>query len=153
PKDLPPLEPPSDPSALEKLTPEAKKPPKEKPPQDKKEKLAELEKEKPKPKPEPEVVAPPMPPMPQEQPPPPPERKHHEKRVDVENEKDVPPPPDAKFLAEKNNRVAEETRATQTNLERNQKGEGTPSAPSDRQDQEVGAEKNKIAELADQKSE
>jgi TonB family protein len=152
PKDLPPLEPPSDQSALEKLTPEAKKPPKEKLPKDKKE-LAELEKPKPKPKPEPEVVAPPMPPMPQEQPPPPPERKHHEKMVDVDTEKETPPPPDAKFLAEKNNRVAEETRATQTNLEKNQKGEGTPSAPSDRQDQEVGAQKPKIAELADQKSE
>jgi TonB family protein len=156
PKDLPPLEPPSDQSALEKLIPEALKPPKEKPPQDKKdkkEKLAEQEKEKQRPKPEPEVVAPPMPPMPQEKPPPPPERKSHEKMVDVENEKDVPPPPDAKFLAEKNNRVAEETRATQTNLERNQKGEGTPSAPSDRQDQQVGAQKDRVAELSDQKSE
>src|SRR5882672_8504940 len=117
PADLPALEPPKgDETALERLKPDAKKPPKKKPERDKK--LAELEKAKPKP--EPEIIAPPMPPMPQAPPPPPPERKGHEKMVDVENDKDVPPPPDAKFLAEKNNRVEQETRATETNLERNQ---------------------------------
>jgi TonB family protein len=156
PKDLPPLEPPRDESALEKLKPDARKPPKDKKDKkekDKKEKLAELE--KPKPKPEPEIVTPPLPPMPKEQPPPPPppERKSHEKMVDVENDKDVPPPPDAKFLAEKNNRVEQETRATETNLEKNQKGQGVESSPSDRDDKQVGSDKAKIAELQDQKSE
>ena len=72
-------------------------------------------------KPEPEVVAPPMPPMP---PPPPPERKGHEKMVDLDNDKDVPPPPDAKFLAQKNNRVDVETRAQDTNMVKAQKGAG-----------------------------
>ena len=76
---------------------------------------AEESREPPKPekkeKPEPEVVAPPMPPMP---PPPPPEHKGHEKMVDLDNDKDIPPPPDAKYLAQKNNRAEVETRAPAT---------------------------------------
>ena len=113
PDNLPPIEPtPETPDPLEKSTPE-------------KEKLEEAgdqaaragekegdqEKKPPEPaKPEPEVAIPP-PQAAAPPPPPPPERKAHEKMVDLDNDKDVPPPPDAKFLAQKNNRVAVETRA------------------------------------------
>jgi TonB family protein len=153
PKDLPPIE--SPPPDL--LTPPAPKP---KPEERKRKPLAQEEqkeqKEKKKEadkKPEPEVVVPPLPPMPEPPKPPPPERKAHEKLVDLDNDKDVPPPPDAKYLAQKNNRAEVETRATDTNLEKNQKGEkASPSAPSQREDTEVGGEKQKIAELEDQKS-
>ena len=151
PPDLPPLEPEPD-SPLE---PDAKKAP---PPEKKKPQLVKVpppEKKKrpplPKPeKPEPEVVAPPMPPMP---PPPPPEHKGHEKIVDLDNNKDVPPPPDAKYLAQKNNRAEVETRARDTNMVEEQKGEEKQaSSPSDRSDKQVGGDKEKIAQLEEQKS-
>ena len=85
-------------------------------------------------------------------PPPPPERKAHEKMVDLDNDKDVPPPPDAKFLAQKNNRVAVETRAEDTNLLKNQQGQQAASAKSQRQDDHPGAQDAKIAQLDEQKS-
>ena len=47
-----------------------------------------------------------------------PERKAHEKMVDLDNDKEVEPPPDAKYLAQKNNRADQETRATDTNRSR-----------------------------------
>jgi TonB family protein len=151
PPDLPPIEP-----SPEKLEPEAKKAPKPdkkrpelvkvpKPEAQKKPELAK--KEKPE-KPEPEVVAPPMPPMP----PPPPERKGHEKMVDLDNDKDVPPPPDAKFLAQKNNRVDVETRAEDTNMVKAQKGQGEASSKSERDDKQVGGDKAKVAQLEEEKS-
>ncbi|HXJ18866.1 MAG TPA: hypothetical protein VMT03_01430 [Polyangia bacterium] len=150
PPDLPPIEPTPEPAEAptketkkekekERRKPEAKAQPK---PQDKK--PPEPEK-----KPEPEVVVPPMPPMP---PPPPPERKSHEKMVDVDNGNDKPPPPDAKFLAEKNNRAEVETRAQDTNLLKNQQGEEAASAPSQREDDHPGGDKDKIAQLEEQKS-
>jgi TonB family protein len=148
PPDLPPLEPPkSDDSTLEKLKPEAKKPPKKK-----LDKPLALKDEL-KPKPEPEIVAPPMPPMPEPaQPPPPPERHDHMKSVDVDNSNDKVSP-DAKFLAEKNNKVAEETRATETNLEKNRQGKDEPaSAPSERKDEQIGGPKEQIRQLAEEKS-
>jgi TonB family protein len=112
------------------------------------------EQPKPKSKPEPEVPIPPMPPMPKEEPPPPipkPEPRAHEKMVDLDNDKEVEPPPDAKYLAQKNNRTEVETRATDTNLDKAQKG-GEQSSPSERQDEKVGDDKAKIAQLADEKS-
>src|SRR5262245_53945795 len=96
--------------------------------------------------PEPEVEVPPLPPMPK------PERKAHEKMVDLDNDKEVEPPPDAKYLAQKNNRADVETRATDTNLQKAQRGEGEASEKSDRDDTETGADKQKVAELEDQKS-
>ena len=60
---------------------------------------------------EPEVETPPLPPMPK------PERREHEKMVDLYNDKDVEAPPDAKYLAQKNNRAEVETRARDTNLD------------------------------------
>ena len=56
-------------------------------------------------------------------PPPPPEHKGHENIVDLDNDKDIPPPPDAKYLAQKNNRAEVETRARDTNMVEEQKGE------------------------------
>ena len=146
PKDLPPIEP----------LPDQLQPPKPPTPRADRKKVepkvavdkpAEEKDEKEIKKPEPEVVEPP-PPAPQ----PKPERRAHEKMVDIDNEKEVEPPPDAKYLAEKNNRADVETRATDTNLQKAQKGEGAASEKSDRQDTETGAEKQKVAELEDQKS-
>jgi TonB family protein len=76
----------------------------------------------------------------------------HQKIVDLDNDKDIPPPPDAQYLAQKNNRAEVETRATDTNLDKAQKGAGVASSPSDRTDQQVGGEKEKIAQLDEQKS-
>jgi len=149
PPDLPPIEP-----SPQTLEPEAKKAPK---PDKKRPELVKVPKPSPqkrpealkKEKPEPEVIAPPMPPMP---PPPPPERKGHEKMVDLDNDKDVPPPPDAKFLAQKNNRAEVETRAQDTNMVKAQKGEGEASSKSERDDKQVGGDKAKIAQLEEEKS-
>jgi TonB family protein len=147
PPDLPALEPPKDDSALEKLKPEAKKPPPKKKPE-----TMLAQKDEPKPKPEPEIVVPQqMPPMPPP-PPPPPEKHENMKSVDVDHSNDEVSP-NAKFLAEKNNKVAEESRATETNLEKNRPGENQPaSAPSDRKDEKIGGQKEQIRQLADEKS-
>jgi TonB family protein len=152
PPDLPPIEP-----SPQTLEPEAKRAPAPKP--DKKHpELVKVPKPEPqkkpppppkKEKPEPEVVAPPMPPMP---PPPPPDHRGHEKIVDLDDKKDQPPPPDAKYLAQQNNRVAVETRARDTNMVADQRGETEASSKSDRTDSKVGGEKEKIAQLEEQKS-
>jgi TonB family protein len=144
PKDLPPL----DPTPLDQLEPPRPQPPRESKPKPEQKAVASKEEDKkleqPLPRPEP-VPEPPPPPKPEE-------RRAHEKMVDLDNDKEVEPPPDAKFLAQKNNRAAEETRARDTNLEKAQKGEGAASAKSDRDDPEPGADKEKIAELEDKKS-
>jgi len=146
PKDLPSIEP--LPDQLEPPKPlkprDRRKAEKKDAPKTPEQKVADKD-EKPKPKPD-EVVVPPMPPMPK------PEPKAHQKMVDLDNEKDVQPPPDAKYLAQKNNRADVETRAKDTNLQKAQQGEGAASEKSDRNDQEPGADKQKIAELKDQKS-
>jgi TonB C terminal len=102
---------------------------------------------------EPEVTVPPLPAMPEPEAPPI-KLKEHEKMVDLDNEKDVEAPPDAKYLAQKNNRADVESRATETNLEREQKGgEGSLQAEGERHDdQEVGDDRAKIAQLEDVKS-
>jgi TonB family protein len=144
PKDLPPLDAPT-PDSLDVPPP---------PKQDKRKQLVAqaAEKQKQPDKPEPEIVVPPLPPMPEPPPPPPEKRSGHEKMVDLETDKDVEPPPDAKFLAEKNSRADEETRARDTNLEKAQKGDAPASSPSDRDDTSPGSDKAKIAELEDVKS-
>jgi hypothetical protein len=103
--------------------------------------------------PEPDVVEPPPPAIPEPETPPL-QPKEHEKMVDLDNDKDVEAPPDAKFLAQKNNRAEVETRATQTNLEREQKGlEGSQKAEAEHHDDpEVGDDRAKIAQLEDLKS-
>ncbi len=149
PPDLPPIEPEAlEPEAKKAPKPEKKRPELVKVPKPDKKKKPEAEK-KPE-KPEPEVVVPPLPPMP---PPPPPDHKAHEKIVDLDNDKDVQAPPDAKYLAQKNNRAEVETRARDTNMVADQKGaEAQASSPSDRQDKQVGGEKERIAQLQEQKS-
>ena len=156
PADLPPVDDtPPPPRAMPAETPEQVRKREQKKKVKEKTKPTKLAEKRPdQPKPEPEVPVPPMPPMPkQEQPPiPKPEQRAHEKMVDLDNDKEVEPPPDAKYLAQKNNRAVEETRATDTNLQKAQQGEQGSSAPSERQDQEVGDDKAKIAELEDEKS-
>jgi TonB family protein len=145
PKDLPPLDAPA-PDSLD--VPPAPKVDK------RKQKLAEaLEKPKQPSQPEPEIVVPPLPPMPEQPPPPPEKRSGHEKMVDLETDREVEAPADAKFLAEKNSRADEETRARDTNLEKAQKGDAPASSPSNREDTAPGGDKEKIAELEDVKSE
>ncbi len=89
-------------------------------------KLAEKRPSRPSPSQSPRYRCRRMPPMPKpEQPPiPKPEERAHEKMVDLDNDKEVEPPPDAKFLAQKNNRAVEETRATDTNLREGAAGGG-----------------------------
>jgi TonB family protein len=163
PADLPPIEDvPPPPRAMPEIPDQPRREDKKRKPKDKAKdkakpiKLADKTPEPPKPrsKPEPEVPIPPLPPMPQEPPPPipKPEDRAHQKMVDLDNDKEVEPPPDAKFLAQKNNRAAVETRATDTNLEKAQKGNEGSTAPSNRSDPEIGDDKAKIAQLEDQKS-
>src|SRR4051794_2375809 len=99
-------------------------------------KLAEKQPPPEKQKPEPEGPGPPMPPMPKPEIPKPVDRSP-QKMVDLDNDKQVEPPPDAKFLAQKNNRAEVETRATDTNLQKAQQGAKGSEAPSNREDTEV----------------
>jgi hypothetical protein len=98
-------------------------------------------------------VAPP-PPQAEAPPPPPPQpQRAHEKLVEINDpEHEQKPPDDAKFLAEKNHKVAEETRARETNLEADGRGKNEASAPSENQDPEVGGEKERIAQRQDRES-
>jgi TonB family protein len=90
---------------------------------------------------------PPQPPAPQPAPP-----KSHMKMVEQQYEKDEADNPNAHFLGEKNKHVQEETRARDTNLERESKG-GEQSSPNANQLPEVGDKDRKIAEIEDKKSE
>jgi TonB family protein len=114
-------------------------------------KLAQSEK-----KPEPEIEAPPpekmppipkppekplaqlLPPKPAEPPPPPPPERLHQKIVELDMGKDVEAPENAKYLADKNNRTDNETRARETNLEREQAGK--EAHRSDQEDKIAGLE-------------
>jgi len=83
-------------------------------------------------------------------PPPPPEQQRlHEKLVDLDQNEKVEPSPDAKYLAQANNRTDKETRATDTNLEKELKGTEPSSQPSDNQDDRPGDADDKIARIAD----
>jgi TonB family protein len=103
----------------------------------------------------PPVPQPPPPPPPPEQqkqdqpPPPPPEMR----MVEVPDENEVEDAPDdATHLSDKNRDVAEETRATETNLEKEMKGEEIASAPSEDQSEEVGGPEEDIAQLEESES-
>jgi TonB family protein len=129
PKDLPPIEPkPAPPKLAMRPEPIA---PEEKPPE-------------PEPPPPPKPEEPPPPPQPQPQP-----ERANKKSVDVDVEKESEPDPNAQFLAEKNNKVQEQTRADRTNLEKATKGEEESSSPSDRQDPTPGDKEDKIAQTQD----
>jgi outer membrane biosynthesis protein TonB len=142
PKDLPPVD--SVPDELRPLKPAEPKPLREKPTE-----LAQKKKDEQKAaeaKKDPEVVVPPLPPMPEPPapPPPPPPDRGHEKIVDQETEKQEPPPTDADYLAQSNHKAKEQTRARNTTLEKAPRTQPEDQLPT--------AEKDKIAELEDQKS-
>ncbi len=157
PADLPPVDDVVPPPRPMPETPEEVRKRQEKEKQKKKNKdkpikLAEKQPQPEKQKPEPEVKVPPLPPMPKPPDIPKPPERSHQKMVDLDNEKEVEPPPDAKYLAQKNNRAEVESRATDTNLQKAQQGAQGSESPSDRQDTEIGDEKAKIAQLDDEKS-
>jgi TonB family protein len=81
-------------------------------------------------------------PKPEAKPAAPPEEMPRQKIVDLDMGKEVDAPKDAKYLAQRNNRTDHETRARQTNLERNQAGKA--SEPSD--------DRDKIAQLEDREA-
>lgn len=107
--------------------------------------------EKPPDEPPPPQPPPPKPeePPPQQPKPKPEPDKTNKKSVDIEVEKESEPDLNARFLAEKNNKVKEETRAERTNLEKATKGETEASSPSERQDPTAGDKENKIAQNED----
>ncbi|ACY17731.1 energy transducer TonB [Haliangium ochraceum] len=89
------------------------------------------------------------PPPPEQQPPaPPPPEMANMRSVEVPDENEVEEAPDdATHLSDKNRDVAEETRAEDTNLDRQQSGEAQASAPSEVDSEEIGVEEDTIAEL------
>ena len=109
--------------------------------------------------PEVATVAPPKPeekkpePVPPQPPPPPVEvPKQRMKMVDLDQPTDEPDNADAHFLAQKNHRALEETRALDTNLVREMKGSAQkPSSESQNHEHQVGDADRKIAELEDRK--
>jgi len=75
--------------------------------------------------------------------------------VEVKDDKDVKdkPPPDTKFLSDKNRDVAEETRATKTNLDKESEGKSDASAQSDdTTSADIGGPKDQIRQLEDTKA-
>jgi outer membrane biosynthesis protein TonB len=74
--------------------------------------------------------------------------------VEVKDDKDVKdkPPPDTKFLSDKNRDVAEETRATKTNLDKESEGKADASKESDdHTSAQIGGPDDKIRQLEDTK--
>jgi len=72
------------------------------------------------------------------------------KAVEVPDENEVESAPaDAHFLSDKNRDVAEETRATETNLSKQSDGKRVASAKSDVASEDVGGEEETIAQLED----
>lgn len=92
-----------------------------------------------------------QPPPPEPPPPTPPQPeipKSRMKSVEVPDENEVEEAPDdATFLSDKNRDVAEETHATETNLERASEGERPQSEKSDVVSEDVGAEEDVVAAL------
>ncbi|MBL4633510.1 MAG: TonB C-terminal domain-containing protein [Kofleriaceae bacterium] len=117
------------------------------------EELLNLTEEELKPEPEPEPDTPEVqvvataaapPPPPPVAPPP------MMKSVEVPDENEVEEAPDdATFLSDKNRDVAEETRATETNLLKAQNGKSIASVKSDLESEEIGGEEAQIFDLED----
>ena len=108
------------------------------------------------PPPEPPKPEPPPPPKPEAPPPPLPILVDKRKQmVDQDKFPDEADNADAKYLAQKNHRAAEETRAKETNLLRNVESENEKSSADDpnnqNRDPDPGAKDQKIAELQDRK--
>jgi TonB family protein len=105
------------------------------------------------------AIVKPIPPkqLPMPQPPQPPEEKkapppipENMTMVEVPDENEVKDAPDdATHLSDKNRDVAEETRATETNLEKEHKGESVASEESDVQSEEVGGKEDTIHQMED----
>ena len=94
----------------------------------------------PKPQPPPEPTAA----KPKKKQPPPPKQM---KAVEVPDENEVKEAPDdATFLSDKNRNVVEQTRATDTNLEKQQSGKTSFSEKSNVDSQDVGSDEEKIAQ-------
>lgn len=93
------------------------------------------------------------PPPPQPPPPPPqPVVDHRMQMVDQDKFPDEQDNKDAHFLAQKNHKAAEETRAKETNLIREVQSENQPpTEKSDNKQPDPGAKNDKLAELQDRK--
>jgi TonB family protein len=108
--------------------------------------------------PPPKVPPPPIPPPPppEKKPPPPPPKQPPPNMTMVEvpdkNLKDKAPD-DAKFLSDKNRDVAEETRATKTNLDKESEGKAEASIENDdKTSAEIGGPKDRIRQLEETKA-
>lgn len=110
-------------------------------------------------KPKPEPVAPPKPPEPEPTPPvaaaepppptPPPPVNTRQAVIQRSADPSQPPPPDAKYVAEQNSRVEEETAATVTNMQEDS-AETSLGAPRNSADQQAGnAAENDLADTRD----
>lgn len=123
-------------------------------------KLPKPEIKPPEPEPEKKIALvkpePPKPiPLPKPKPEPPKKKKKVKvdppkmKSVEVQDDEHVvdEAPEDATFLSDKNRNVAEQKHARDTNLERASKGKTAYSEPSDIQSDQVGTEKEEIAQL------
>ncbi len=100
----------------------------------------------------PPPVVPPPPPPPQDKPPPPPQQPPPQNMVmvEVKDDKNVvdKAADDAKALSDKNRDVAEETRAKETNLDKESEGEQVASRESDdKTSPEIGGPDDKIRQL------
>jgi TonB family protein len=131
-------------------------PPKPQPPQKKKEEAPKPPQVKELPKP----ALIPTPPKPEAKPPEPPQPKPEEpkvalpkerhKAVEIDDEKNVvkEPPADADYLSDKNRSVAEQTRDTRTNLEKQENGKASASEKNDDNiSKEVGGEDQEVHQL------
>ncbi|RMH44839.1 MAG: TonB family protein [Deltaproteobacteria bacterium] len=103
--------------------------------------------------PPPAIPSPPQPPEAAPAPAPPerPKPAIPMKSVEVADDEHVvdEAPSDAQFLSDKNRDVVEQTRATDTNLEREQRGDAPYSEPSDIESDEVGAAETDVAQIED----
>ncbi len=98
------------------------------------------------PKPKPEVQPTPAPPTP---PTPPPPINNRQSVIQRSQDPNVEPPPDAKYLAEQNQRVEEETAASVTNMQEDS-AETQLGAPRNSADQEAGeADETELADTRD----
>jgi TonB family protein len=103
--------------------------------------------------PPPELIPPPPPPEPPPAPQPPEAKQElppvpNLRMVEVPDDNEVADEPDdATHLSDKNRDVAEETRATETNLEKEMKGEEIASAPSPDTSDEIGGPEHEIHQL------
>jgi TonB family protein len=104
--------------------------------------------------PPPPVLPPPPPPPAQKPPPPPKQPPPNMTMVEVKDKHVVDKAPDdAKFLSDKNRDVAEETRATKTNLDKESEGKSDASKQSDdTTSAEIGGPDDKIRQLEDTKA-